>query len=87
MNPHALGVRPMVMSDKARFTVTSRLRGDCEAEKSGVYADGECVFMLDGGDSVEIYKAAHGVAMVELEGYDPYAVLARKLGWSGTNVK
>lgn len=87
MNPHALGVRPMVMSDKARFTVTSRLRGDGEAEKSGVYADGECVFMLEGGDSVEIYKAAHGVAMVELEGYDPYAVLARKLGWSGTSVK
>lgn len=87
MNPHALGVRPMVVSDRARFTVTSSLRDNGEIEKSGVYADGECVFLLESGDSVEIRKAEHGVAMVELEGYDPYDVLARKLGWSGTNVK
>ena len=87
MNPHALGVRPMVVSDRARFTGTSSLRDSGEIEKSGVYADGECVFLLESGDSVEIRKAEHGVAMVELEGYDPYDVLARKLGWSGTNVK
>jgi NAD+ kinase len=87
MNPHALGVRPMVVSDGARFTVTSCPRADVEAEKLGVYADGKNVFLLEGRASVEISKAERGVAMVELEGYDPYAVLARKLGWSGSSVK
>jgi NAD kinase len=87
MNPHALGVRPMVVSDGARFTVTACPRADVEAEKLGVYADGKNVFLLEGRASVEISKAERGVAMVELEGYDPYAVLARKLGWSGSSVK
>ena len=27
------------------------------------------------------------IKVVELEGYDPYGVLARKLGWSGSNVR
>ena len=87
MNPHALGVRPMVVGDSARFTVTSFRRANGRTEKFGVYADGESAFLLDDGESLEIAKAPRGVKMVELEGYDPYEVLARKLGWSGTNLK
>ena len=42
---------------------------------------------LPEGKSVEIRKSRSVVKLVELEGYDPYDVLARKLGWSGSNVK
>lgn len=86
MNPHALGIRPMVVSDSVTFKVTSRERADGRADKLGVYADGESVFMLEGGNSLEIVKSARSVGMIELEGHDPYDVLARKLGWSGTTV-
>ena len=86
MNPHALGVRPLVVGDGAVLTVTSRSRSDGEAAKIGVYADGENAFMLEDGEVLEISKSPDGVAMVELDGYDPYEVLARKLGWSGSCV-
>lgn len=87
MNPHALGIRPVVVSDGSAFTVTSRPRDNGRAEKIGIYADGEPVGMLAADESVAVAKAAQGAALVELEGYDPYEVLARKLGWSGTSVR
>jgi NAD+ kinase len=83
MNPHALGVRPMVVSDTVEMTVTSRARdGECNG-KIGVYADGENALMLDDGDALEIRKSPECATFVEFQGYDPYEVLARKLGWSG----
>lgn len=87
MNPHALGIRPLVVRDSVRFTVTARSRTAGNAMKVGVYADGENVLMLDEGDSVEITKSSRTARLIELEGYDPYDVLTRKLGWSGSNVK
>ncbi len=87
MNPHALGVRPLVVRDSVRFTVTARPRTAGNAMKVGVYADGEHVMTLDEGQSVEIVQSAKTAKLIELEGYDPYDVLARKLGWSGSNVK
>ena len=87
MNPHALGVRPLVVQDSVRFTVTACSRTAGNAMKVGVYADGEDVLTLDEGKSVEIARSAKSAQLVELEGYDPYDVLARKLGWSGSNVK
>jgi len=86
MNPHALGIRPMVVNDGSSFTITSRARKNGKAEKIGIYADGEPVAMLEADASIEIGKATQGAALVELEGYDPYEVLARKLGWSGSSV-
>ena len=85
--PHALSTRPMVTRDTVRFTVTCRRRVTGEAEKLGVYADGEKVFDLQEDESAEIRRAAVTARLVELDGYDPYEVLARKLGWSGANVK
>ena len=86
LNPHALAVRPLVLSDAVRFKVTARSRAPGNAMKLGVYADGENVMTLDEGDSLEIAKSKNVARLVELEGYDPYGVLARKLGWSGSNV-
>lgn len=86
MNPHALGVRPLVVGDGAKLAVSSHPRSGGDVCKIGVYADGENVFMLEEGETLEIVKSPHGAAMVELDGYDPYEVLARKLGWSGSCV-
>ncbi len=85
MNPHALGVRPLVVSDSVCLRVTSRRRVNGRAEKIGVYADGEGVFMLDGDESAVITLSSQRARFVELEGYDPYGVLGRKLGWGGVN--
>ena len=82
MNPHALGVRPMVVSDAVKLTVTSRRSVVGADESLGVYADGENVAMLKAGESVEIAKSARSAKLVELPGFDPYVVLNRKLGWS-----
>ena len=86
LNPHALAVRPLVLSDAVRFKVTARSRAPGNAMRLGVYADGENVMKLDEGDTLEIAKSGKVARLVELEGYDPYGVLARKLGWSGSNV-
>ena len=61
--------------------------GQMYVDLVGVYADGEAVLTLDEGKSVEIARSAKTAKLIELEGYDPYDVLARKLGWSGSNVK
>ena len=87
LNPHALGVRPLVFRDGVRFTVRVRGRTDGNAVRVGVYADGENVMSFGAGESVEIAKSGRTAKFVELEGYDPYDVLARKLGWSGSNLK
>ena len=84
MNPHALGVRPLVVSDDVVLSATSRRRVNGVAERLGVYADGEGVFMLGGDETVCVSKAAQKAHFIELPGYDPYAVLSRKLGWSGS---
>ncbi len=84
INPHALGVRPLVIRDGAAFTVVvhDRVEGGV-----GVYADGEKVMSLGAGDRVRIAKSSKSAKLIALEGYDPYDVLARKLGWSGSNVR
>ena len=81
VNPHALGTRPMVVSDSVSMQVALADRG--EGSKAGVYADGENAFFLDPGETVEICRAPCCASLIELEGYDPYDVMARKLGWNG----
>lgn len=82
MNPHALGMRPIVVGPQVAISVTVRGRDGGRDGKIGVYADGENAFFLDDGESVEIRKAPECALFAELEGYDPYEVLSRKLGWS-----
>lgn len=87
LNPHALGARPVVVRDTVRLTVTSRRRVNGKVEPVGVYADGEKAFELGADAAVEIRRAAVTAKLVELDGYDPYEVMSRKLGWSGSNVR
>ena len=87
MNPHALGVRPVVVSDQVRFVAVARARTPGNPVRIGVYADGALAMEMGEGDSVSVSRADASARFVELEGYDPYDVLARKLGWSGSSVK
>lgn len=87
INPHALAVRPLVVRDEVRFAVTARPRTAGNLLKIGVYADGESVLSLEAGETIAIGRSPKTAKLVELEGCDPYDVLARKLGWSGTNVR
>lgn len=84
MIPHALAVRPLVVKDTAKISICSRPRANGRAERLAVYADGERVLALEGDEAIEVAKAGRSARLVELEGYDPYAVLARKLGWPAT---
>ncbi len=81
--PHALGSRPVVTRDTVRFSVTARRRDHAAAEPVGVYADGVKAFSLSTDETAEIRRAAETAKLVELDGYDPYEVLSKKLGWNG----
>jgi NAD+ kinase len=82
MNPHALGIRPMVVRDTVELKVSSRRRVNGRAERIGVYVDGENVTALGGGEVLIVSKSPYGARLIELDGYDPYEVMSRKLGWT-----
>ena len=87
MNPHTLGVRPVVLSDQVRLAFTSVERANGRADTIKVYADGELAYEIAGGESVEVVRSGQNALLIELAGYDPYDVMAKKLGWHGSNVK
>ncbi len=87
LNPHALGSRPLVLRDDVSFTAVSRSRTPGEGLRIGVYADGVLAMNLSEGECVSVTRSDKSALLVELEGYDPYDVLARKLGWAGSSVK
>lgn len=87
INPHALAVRPLVVRDDVEFAVTARPRNAGNSIRIGVSADGESVLSLEVGETLVVRRSEKTAKLVELEGCDPYGVLARKLGWSGTNVR
>ena len=84
--PHALGARPLVVPDTCRMTIANRPRVDGEAQRVTACADGEELFDLPADGQVEICKARECAAFAELEGYNPYEVLSRKLGWRGSSL-
>ena len=84
--PHALSSRPLVVRDTAKLEL--RLGARPGADAVDVYADGVLLSeTLRVGQVLEVGKAATGVPLVELFGYDPCEVLNRKLGWSGSAIR
>ena len=81
MNPHALGIRPFVASDRSVFAARVARRGG--GDKTGVYADGERAFFLEEGETAEIRRSECSARLVEFDGCSPYDVMSRKLGWRG----
>ena len=83
--PHALSSRPLVLKDDVRMAVTVEVRE--AGDEPAVFADGRQVCTLEAGDTLEIAKSSATVPLVELDAVNPYAVLTRKLGWSGSSIR
>lgn len=86
LNPHALGSRPVVMRDTVRLEVTLRAREGRKAGRVGVYCDGVKRFDLSEDESAHFRLASLTARFIELDGYDPYETLAKKLGWTGSTI-
>ena len=82
--PHALSSRPLVLKDSVRMAVSVEVRE--EGEEPAVFADGRQVCTLAEGESLKIEKSSATVPLVELDDVNPYEVLTRKLGWSGSSI-
>lgn len=83
--PHALSSRPLVLKDSVRMAVSVEVRE--EGDEPGVFADGLQVGTLAAGEVLEIEKSDVAVPLVELDDVNPYEVLTRKLGWSGSSIR
>jgi len=84
--PHALSSRPIVVRNTARLEVRPAPHGAAVSPMT-VSADGSVTVNAPLGSVVEVSKSDVAVPLVQLAGYDPYEVLSRKLGWSGTVLK
>lgn len=83
MNPHALGVRPLVVRDDVRVRVRVSERTDGNEVCVSVAVDGRTALTLHSGEGVEISKSGATARLIALDGCNPYDVLSRKLGWKG----
>ncbi|HEX6983893.1 MAG TPA: NAD(+)/NADH kinase [Planctomycetaceae bacterium] len=77
--PHTLTNRPLVDSADCVYRLTLPHAPD------GVIGviDGQIRFPLRSGDEVEVRRAEETFQLVKLPGHSYYAMLHRKLGWSG----
>lgn len=81
--PHTLTFRPIVVRDETKLSI--RLSDNAPAAAPIVVnADGRDTAPLGPGDCVEVARSAREVTLIELEGYDAYDVLRRKLRWGRT---
>ena len=83
--PHALSSRPLVLRDSVRMEVSVEVRE--VGDDPGVFADGLQVGTLAAGEVLEIEKSDVSIPLVELDDVNPYEVLTRKLGWSGSAIR
>ena len=83
--PHALSSRPLVLKDSARMEIAADVRED--GDEPSVFADGRQVCTLGAGETLMIEKSDATVPLVELDDVNPYEVLTRKLGWSGSSMR
>jgi NAD+ kinase len=83
--PHALSSRPLVLKDSVRMAVSVEVRE--AGGEPAVFADGRQVCTLSDGEPLEICKSDSAVPLVELDDVNPYEVLTRKLGWSGSSIR
>ena len=83
--PHALSSRPLVLKDSVSMEVSVEVREG--EDEPGEFADGLQVGTLGAGEILEIAKSDVSIPLVELDDVNPYEVLTRKLGWSGTAIR
>lgn len=78
--PHTLSSRPLVLPDTSEIEIAVRKA----AAPLLVSVDGQDDAELCVGDRIRITRSPHVARIVLLHDHDPFAVLRRKLGWSGS---
>ena len=82
--PHALTSRPLVVRETVRLQI--RLKPRHGSATLAVFADGVDAGRLGVGDELMVERSAESVPLVQLAGDNPFVVLNRKLGWSGSSI-
>ena len=77
ISPHSLGARPVVIP--AEMTV--RVEVEAAQQQVMLSADGQVIYQLQPGQSVEIKKTDYRVRLVSYAGRSFYDVLRAKLNW------
>lgn len=80
--PHALSSRPLVVRETVRLQI--RLLPRPGTSTLAVFADGTDAGRLGVGDELTVMRSDESVPLVQLAGDNPFDVLNRKLGWSGS---
>lgn len=75
--PHALGLRPMVLSPQVTFTV------QIESGDASIVADGQEVREIASKDKVSIHRAGHRLKLLRPLTASFYKILREKLKWGG----
>ncbi|MFA7172620.1 MAG: NAD(+)/NADH kinase [Kiritimatiellia bacterium] len=75
--PHSLTSRPLVLRDTTRIVIKVI---ECSSPML-VSSDGRCNELITQGSRIEIEKHTLTVPVIELQGYNPYEVMRRKLSW------
>ncbi|HMO03617.1 MAG TPA: NAD(+)/NADH kinase [Kiritimatiellia bacterium] len=79
--PHTLSARPVVVPDNAEIRITVKQT----SKQLLLSVDGQDGRTLSEGDALVIRKATERFNLVHLPGYQYFAVLRKKLHWSGSS--
>ena len=81
LNPHTLSARPVSVSDKSVIEIKLARTPGLDAQ---TYFDGFALAELAPGDRLILKRSAHLARFVHPPGYQYFATLREKLGWSET---
>ena len=77
LNPHTLSARPVSVSDRSVIEIRLMRALDARA-----HFDGFALTDLEEGDRLVLRRSADSIRFVHPPGYNYFAMLRRKLGWS-----
>lgn len=77
LNPHTLSARPVSVSDRSVIEIRLLRAVDARA-----HFDGLSLTELEEGDRLVLRRSADAIRFVHPPGYNYFAMLRRKLGWS-----
>jgi NAD+ kinase len=84
LNPHTLSARPVSVSDKCVIDIALARAPGLDAQ---TYFDGFALAELAPGDHLVLKRSSHVARFVHPPGYQYFATLREKLGWSETRYK
>jgi NAD+ kinase len=84
LNPHTLSARPVSVSDKCVIDIALARTPGLDAQ---TYFDGFALAELAPGDRLVLKRSAHVARFIHPPGYQYFATLREKLGWSETRHK